>query len=206
MSKPAATFADRDAVSSPGPLGLGAGIADIVSNAAMQSNMPQQRITQSTQQAQQTVVPPTPTRSYRGLPGLFMVGSDGPVFGLDQPQQSFVPFRQQASTPVIPQGQPTPSKVGLSTNTYSFSATHTDSPASLVVPRKRPVASDFDDIVAKPTIQPKRPFGQSRGASEDEGLIIEVSDDDSDEDEDDDIMETETSGPGDKPIMQTMHY
>lgn len=48
-------------------------------------------------------------------------------------------------------------------------------------PRKRPVASDFD---YGPSLQlHKRPFGQPRNLEDDEGMIIEVSEDESTEDE-----------------------
>jgi hypothetical protein len=51
------------------------------------------------------------------------------------------------------------------------------------------VASDFDDISTQTPVS-KRPFGQSRNASEDESVIIEVSDD---EDAEADDMDVDTA-------------
>ena len=132
--------------------------------------------------------PPTPSRSFSGLPGLFMVGaSSQPQPPTPSQEPSMIPSApmQNASGPTVT----LPQSNILPTSTQKYGVSPSASPASFVVPRKRPVAADFNDASSKPS-QPKRPFGQSRGASEDDSVIIEVSDD---EDEDEVMSGIETA-------------
>ena len=97
----------------------------------------------------------------------------------DQPEKPSLDLSaRQAPAPSMP----LPHVSVFPQSSQTFANTPSASPASLTVARKRPVASDFDDASSKPSFA-KRQFGQSRGASEDESLIIEVSDDEDDEDQ-----------------------
>lgn len=107
--------------------------------------------------------PSTPTSAMGGLPGLFLGPSPGQVakpahISQAAPNQRYAP----SATPQTPGGVLLPSATPFA------------------ISRKRPVASDFDEIPDQAST-PKRPFGQSRTTSEDESLVIEVSDE---EDED----------------------
>lgn len=110
-------------------------------------------------------VPPplTPTSAMGGLPGLFL---------------GFNPSQSMQTPPNVS----TKSYEG-STPSQTGGRVPLPSAAPFTISRKRPVASDFDDGPGQGST-PKRPFGQSRTTSEDESLVIEVSDD-----EDDDEME-----------------
>ncbi len=69
--------------------------------------------------------------------------------------------------------------------------------------RKRAVAADFDDSDNKPAAA-KRPFGQSRNASEDESIIIQISEDEMD---DEDGMDVSAVDGNDRiGAIQTMSF
>ena len=201
----------RPVMSSPSQSGLGAGIGDIVGKAS-QVAVPEQPAPrpQTTLQPPPPLAPantlfspppPTPTRSFSGLPGLFMLGTPAQASPTAPPQQSTSLPRPQpapAPPPTIAQAQPSP----LPITSRTFVQTPAASPAALTVPRKRPLASDFDDEPAKPAAV-KRPFGQSRGNSEDEALIIEVSDD---EDQDLEMDIEEDEGPFTNTGPQTKSF
>ncbi|KAF2114238.1 hypothetical protein BDV96DRAFT_600955 [Lophiotrema nucula] len=97
-------------------------------------------------------------------------------------------------------GQPTQTSQGPLTPTFSgipglFMGTsasngtmqtqelQTPPPPSAAIPRKRPVAADFDEISTPRSQGPMytRPLGQSPHEHDEESMIIEVSDDDSDD-------------------------
>lgn len=107
-----------------------------------------------------TPPPPTPTNTFAGLPGLFMNSAA---------TQVSQPLAQDTFAPPEPLAQPV-----VSTMPQLFAAPTTTS-------RKRPVASDFED--SSKASASKRPFGQSRNGSENESMIIEVSDDEDEDDE-----------------------
>ena len=187
ITRPSALATDsRPPMSSPVRAGLGAGIADIPAKAEQMASIQQHPAQPAPAPvASQPIVspmPPTPSRSFSGLPGLFMFGASTHAVPATPIGQSVAPrdlTNQQASAPVM--AQPPPQPIDLTANSKTLAATPTETPAPLTVPRKRPVASDFNDMSATPNVT-KRPFGQSRGNSEDESLIIEVS-----EDEDEDV-------------------
>lgn len=137
--------------------GLGAGLANIATMAGQGVPQISQELPNSPRQSQSSAFPAlqTPTRSFSGLPGLFMAGGGS--------------AHHQASVPSVPQ-----------LRTISASQAPPDaataSPAPLSVPRKRAVASDFDDVAVQ-ALPAKRPYGQSRPESKDESFVIEISDD-----------------------------
>ena len=116
---------------------------------------------------------PPPSQAFGGLPGLFMSSTPVPT-----PSQFAVP-----PTAVIPRA------TGITTDTQSTFGSPAAPPVPFAVPRKRPVASDFDtDLaasVAPSALKRVTTFGQSPRTGEDERMIIEVSDNDDDDEEDD---------------------
>lgn len=168
-------------------LGLGSGVSDLASKVEQMIES-QMRATVQAQPYQQqelpppsytasSPIPPTPTRSLSGLPGLFMGGFAPPPSSPSFAQQS--PNQPTAPPPTAHAFQQSPALMA----------------APLTVPRKRPVAADFDTDLPATTAPsaPKRPlFGESRSGSENEQMIIEVSDDDDEEDEDE--MDTDQDG------------
>lgn len=174
---------NRQSLSSPSHAGLGAGLEAVNSNISGTASFVQPT---TMHQPQETAPPPpvrdvppaAPARSLSGLPGLYM----------------------------FDQGQSAPSKEGLQSTTKPHSSTAFPSsvqqptsqaglinpPAPTVasnIPRKRPVAMDFDPYATKP----KRPFGLSRGNSAEESVIITISDDE--DDDADDEMDTDSGVP-----------
>lgn len=111
----------------------------------------------------------TPARVFSGLPGLFM--SDHAAQQQKTTMHTAAPHQSAA--------QPKPPVSSQQTVPDLASATFMAQPS---IARKRAVASDLNDASTIPAVM-KRPFGQSRHGSEDEALVIQVSDDE-DEDED----------------------
>ncbi|KAK3722943.1 hypothetical protein LTR37_002088 [Vermiconidia calcicola] len=198
IPKPAALAeVQRQYTSSPSQSGLGAGLADIPARAAAlpsQSSAAPPSLSLpklETPATQSAFSPPplTPAGSIGGLPGLFMMGTTAqarppavPSYSPKVPQQA-VPV---TSNMTVPQMQPTAQQT----------------PMPLAAPRKRPVASDFDDLSVKPPVA-KRPFGQSRHGSEDESVIINVSDD---EDEDENMGGADAGEASVKASAQTKSF
>ena len=149
-------------------------------------------------------VPPTPIRTFSGLPGL------GGLPGLSMSGSPFNarPFTQTFAPPPPPQHaqpelaseqspQPVTQRGGPAIMATATQAVMSPvaSPAPLEVPRKRAVASDFDDPPVSNYL-PKRPFGQPRNSSIDDRLVIrDISDD-----EDDDVMDLEDRSAQPEPI------
>ena len=182
---------NRHAISSPSQSGLGAGLAEIATRTAQTIAQPSpfrptpvQTASAPTQQVF-SPTPPTPNRSFSGLPGLFMGGGTSaqasPVSGSQPPLPA--PQMSSQTIPISSAVQVQRSAVPASSQA-PMAATVMIPPAPLAIPRKRAVAADFDDTASSKPTPAKRPFGQSRGASEDESLIIHNSDSDSDDEED----------------------
>lgn len=168
--------------------GLGAGLANIPSLLAQQPPQPLApspisiALPPAQSQAQQVAPPPqTPSRSFSSLPGLFMSGSTAQSQAPSSSPQ--VPRASQLGAPID-----SPSVLQQPHSTLPPSDDRLDPAAAAAEPaeprlsRKRPVASDFD-YAQLAAASSKRPFGQSRNASEDESLVIQVSDSDDNDDE-----------------------
>lgn len=176
IPKPAALAGvQRQYTSSPSQSGLDAGLADIPARAAALPSQPSAaapsftvpKLESAATQPAFSPPPLTPGGSIGGLPGLFMMDTTAQAMPSAVP--SCPPKAPQQTVPVtshmtMPQMQPTAQQT----------------PTPLAAPRKRPVASDFDDFSVKPPVA-KRPFGQSRHGSEDESVIINVSDDENED-------------------------
>jgi hypothetical protein len=176
--------------------GLGAGLETVAVRASQMSSFerPQHMPTtlhqdQGTFPTQTILSPPPPTssRSLGGLPGLFMFGQSATSQVPPPSQQSLEsPAAVQPRNTTIPSFQA--SRIPPSSQTLA--GTPTASPGELNIPRKRPVASDFD----YPATKPKRPFGRSRGTSPAEPVVIITSSDEEDDDADDE-MDTDNAAP-----------
>ena len=191
------TSSNRQPASSPTSTSLGAGLEDAATRAAQMSSFESSQLpptsmhpTQGIPSTQPVIspTPPTPTRSLGGLPGLFMFDQSTQV-------QQATPQATYPS-PTTLQQPPAPFS-SYKTNTMAQSSQvpadiPTTTPTGLSIPRKRPVASDFD----YPTTKPRRPFGLSRGNSADESVIITISDDE--DDDADDEMDTDNAPPRSK--------
>lgn len=170
---------------------LGAGLSDIPSRVSedLESHTESREASaiaqpsSSTLQMHQAPAPSVPVRSFGGLPGLFMIDTPElrPSPGILQKTSGSV---ANAFEPTSDSGinMPTQSRSitdeGISTSSMSNTATN-----SAVIPRKRPVALDFEEALFKPEL-PKRRFGESRTSLEDKALIIEVSEDGGSDSED----------------------
>jgi hypothetical protein len=167
----------QHSASSPPKPSLGAGIADISARfAGLRSKQPSAQPKATEQPSKPELAsmevplqpassaPPQPAQrtSSGGLPGLFMVGAPA------QPSQTTAAPAQQIAGHVSPSQTPD--------DVFAIPSVQP------TIPRKRAVASDFDEVAA-PANAAKRPFGQSRNASEDESVIINVSDDEDEDDE-----------------------
>lgn len=133
----------------PSNAGLGAGLGEIA-GMVVQPTLPPAVSTTASPFADSSVfspTPPTPNGSFGGIPGLFM---------------NSVP--QQASPPVLSH----PARTASQPLADAASST-----AQSTIPRKRLMTTHSSGVPA----HVKRPFGQSRSASEDESFIIEDSDD-----------------------------
>lgn len=185
--QPSASSPNGQVISSPQNI-LGSGISGISQKAAHHGappNMPNKQSSPLQKQSQDRApapsvtspTPSTPGRSFSNLPGLFMAQQPAVA-----PSQASSQTHPASDIPKVDQSfQSKP----VTANPQKFIDTPSASPAPLTVPRKRPVASDFDP----PSIEAasKRPFGQSRGNSEDESFIIEASDDEYEDDEEVDM-------------------
>ena len=189
------TSSNRQPASSPTSTSLGAGLEDAATRAAQMSSFESSQLpptsmhpTQGIHSTQPVIspTPPTPTRSLGGLPGLFMfdqstqVQQATPQATYPSPttlQQPPAPFSSYKTNPMAQSSQ-VPADIPTAT------------PTGLSIPRKRPVASDFDYPA---TTKPRRPFGLSRGNSADESVIITISDDE--DDDADDEMDTDNAPP-----------
>lgn len=150
-SNTASVPASAAQAASPGV--LGAGLHAIASRVDQQMSPVAKQVTDTPPAVAQSVFSPpmpTPSRSFSGLPGLFMNNSTQPA----SPPESTRPARTVSQ----------PTVQGTLTQQSNL-------------PRKRFVTEDLPNM----STPSKRPFGQSRSASEDESFIIENSDD---EDED----------------------
>ena len=191
------TSSNRQPASSPTSTSLGAGLEDAATRAAQMSSFESSQLpptsmhpTQGIPSTQPVIspTPPTPTRSLGGLPGLFMFDQSTQVqqatLQATYPspttlQQPPAPFSSYKTNPMAQSSQ-VPADIPTAT------------PTGLSIPRKRPVASDFD----YPTTKPRRPFGLSRGNSADESVIITISDDE--DDDADDELDTDNAPPRSK--------
>ena len=196
---------NREATSRPSHAGLGAGLEEAATKATQMSSFapPQPPSTSEHQmqgmQSTQPVIsppPPTPRRSMSGLPGLFMFDQSTQV---QQPSAS-APL-QSPATPQQLSGPFSSHKTNLMAESpQALAEVPTAAPTGVNMPRKRPVASDFD----YPASKPKRPFGLSRGNSADESVIITISDDE--DDDADDEMDTDNALPPSRSKAPTSSF
>ncbi|KAK5170568.1 Zinc finger C3H1 domain-containing protein [Saxophila tyrrhenica] len=127
----------------------------------------------------QTVTSPPPLTSYAGftgLPGLFMHSS------VPQPSHNSFPDTQAAAS------QP-------AQNTINPAPSPLTGPS--IATRKRPVAADFEGV-SEATSARKRPFGQDRNTSEQESVVIDVSDEEDEGDSTAMDVDVENGAPATK--------
>ncbi|TKA58743.1 hypothetical protein B0A49_11590 [Cryomyces minteri] len=117
-------------------------------------------------------------RSFTGIPGLFMTASTS------RPAVTEPPAMAMSPTPVTQSALATQQPQSVSGDVAA------ESRALPNKSRKRPVASDFDDVRASQPNKPfKRPFGHRRHEDVDEEMIIEASDDETAESVQDSALE-----------------
>lgn len=173
--------------------GLGSGLANLVAKASEVTEQPSAAPVAPAQSARPaplpvqtsfSSLPPTPSRPFSALPGLFMGNMPAPPTpAAPQSQVNILP--PSLSKPVgsnVPLAQPLPTLPTTQQLTESPSA----SPAPPHIVDSRPVVLGIDKTVLPHTAasaSKQLPFGQSRSNSESERLIIEVSEDEEDEDD-----------------------
>lgn len=122
---------------------------------------------------------------------------------------NFIPglrMSQPAANAPKPESQPTRPVSSFPTTSTSTSKSATPQPNSVVsvsVNRKRPVASDLNELQSSAEPRPfKRPFGQSRQNSFDGGMIIQVSDDEDASDKEDELSNSKPAAQA--PTISTV--
>lgn len=154
------------------------------------SNPALQASSQVVSQSQPKPTPTPPSASTPSMPSAFGQGGSASLIpGLRM--STSVARSPQPESQVQPAMSAAPSISAASAIT-SKSVTPQSSEAAPSLPtRKRPVASDLNEARAVTEHRPfKRPFGQSRQNSPDEGMIIQVSDDEETSDDDNERSNT----------------
>ncbi|KAK4561320.1 hypothetical protein LTR86_004637 [Recurvomyces mirabilis] len=155
-------------------VGLGAGLADITRqaivpvNTAIQSTTP---FSPSVQPSSYSPFPPTPSRSYGSLPGLFMAST---------PLQ----LSKTQAPPALPLSISAANE-SLSDSTQAALRKPAASATTLNQSGKRAAATDFDEDTPtrrQDASNKRQLFGQSRSNSDSERVVIEVSDNEDDDD------------------------